>query len=266
MAEPQTSAPAHPRGVVHVRRGHTECFTVVGNHLAQHRELSLMAIGLAVHIQSLPEGTRVDIKTLAARFPEGETRIASALRELEEHGYLSRTRLQLPGGRVATRTVSYDRPGAQPQTQSQTQPQMQPQMQPATRPVQPARPAPEAVPEPARHPQAEALLAELPQFDARLRLSERDVRRLAPAVAVWLDRGVSADAVRRALTEGLPPVTRHPAGLLAHRLAALPPRRAAPPRPDPLQNCDGCDKAYRTPEPGGRCAECRRNARLETAA
>ena len=61
---------------------------MIGNHLAQHPDLSGLAIGLAVHIQSLPSGTKVDIKTLAARFPEGTTRIAAALRELETHGYL----------------------------------------------------------------------------------------------------------------------------------------------------------------------------------
>ncbi|GHJ19583.1 hypothetical protein [Streptomyces albus] len=55
-----------------LRHRHRERFTVVGNHLAQHRELSLLAIGLAVHIQSVPDGTRVDIKSLSARFPEGE--------------------------------------------------------------------------------------------------------------------------------------------------------------------------------------------------
>ena len=112
MAKPQISAPSRAQGVLHVRHRHTDRFTVVGNHLAQHGELTLTAIGLAVHIQSLPEGARVDIKTLAARFPEGETRIAAALHELEAHGYLTRTRERLPTGRIVTRTVSYDRPGA----------------------------------------------------------------------------------------------------------------------------------------------------------
>ncbi|MBD9701710.1 hypothetical protein [Streptomyces caniscabiei] len=43
---------------------------MIGNHLAQHPELSAPAIGLAVHIQSLPTGARADIKTLADRFPD----------------------------------------------------------------------------------------------------------------------------------------------------------------------------------------------------
>ncbi|WP_425275205.1 hypothetical protein [Streptomyces olivochromogenes] len=76
---------------------------MIGNHLAQHPELSGLAIGLAVYIQSLPTGARVDIKTLAVRFPEGPTRIAAALRELETHGYLRRTRERTPGGRIVTR-------------------------------------------------------------------------------------------------------------------------------------------------------------------
>ncbi|MGY0485943.1 hypothetical protein [Streptomyces sp. WG-D5] len=85
-------------------------FTVVGHHLAQHADLSLTAIGLATHIQSLPDGSRVTIKDFAARFPEGEVRIAAALRELETHGYLERIKERLPSGRIVTRTISYNKP------------------------------------------------------------------------------------------------------------------------------------------------------------
>ncbi|WP_438828001.1 hypothetical protein [Streptomyces tropicalis] len=85
-------ADAHPGGVTHDNTRHTTRFTVIGNHLAQHPELSGLAIGLAVYIQSVPAGAPVDIRTLAARLPEGPTRIAAALRELEAHGYLRRTR------------------------------------------------------------------------------------------------------------------------------------------------------------------------------
>ncbi|WP_399495240.1 hypothetical protein [Streptomyces sp. P9(2023)] len=91
---------------------HTRRFTVIGNHLAQHQELSLLAIGLSTHIQSLPDGADISIRALAERFPEGEIRIAAGLRELETHGYLARTLERLAGGRMATRTVSYNRPGA----------------------------------------------------------------------------------------------------------------------------------------------------------
>ncbi|MGA6170729.1 hypothetical protein ACPEIF_10820 [Streptomyces sp. NPDC012600] len=104
--------PLPASGVIHLAVRHTDRFTVVGNHLAQHTELSLTAIGLGVHIQSLPAGTKVGIKSLTARFPEGETRIACALRELEAHGYLHRTRVRLTNGRMVTRTVFCNQPGA----------------------------------------------------------------------------------------------------------------------------------------------------------
>ncbi|MFD8605700.1 hypothetical protein AMK14_30955 [Streptomyces sp. TSRI0445] len=104
--------PVPPSGVLHAVIPHTSRFTVVGNHLAQHAELSLVAIGIGVHIQSLPAGSKVGIKALAARFPEGEVKIACALRELEAHGYLHRPRMRLAKGRVATRTVFGNQPGA----------------------------------------------------------------------------------------------------------------------------------------------------------
>ncbi len=99
-------------GLIHDNTRHTARFTVIGNHLTQHPELSLLAIGLACHIQSLPRGARVDIKTLTARFTEGATRIAAALRELEAHGYLRRERERVTGGRIVTRTISCNQPGA----------------------------------------------------------------------------------------------------------------------------------------------------------
>lgn len=101
----------HPGGVVHDNARHTTRFTVIGNHLTQHPDLSLLAIGLACHIQSVPTGTPVDIKSLADRFPEGPARIAAALRELEAHGYLRRKRERTPDGRIVTRTTSCNQPG-----------------------------------------------------------------------------------------------------------------------------------------------------------
>ncbi|MFE2145570.1 helix-turn-helix domain-containing protein, partial [Streptomyces sp. NPDC059456] len=82
----------------------------MSNLLAQHGELSLLALGTALHIQSLPEGAPVSIRALAERFPETEHRIGRALRELEGAGFLRRTRLRTVDGKVVTRTVSYNVP------------------------------------------------------------------------------------------------------------------------------------------------------------
>ncbi|MGW6903060.1 helix-turn-helix domain-containing protein [Streptomyces sp. NPDC054940] len=256
MTEQNPSAPeraksGHPAGgVEHVNEPHHDNFVVVGNHLAQHPELSLTAIGLAVHIQSLPAKTPIGIKALTAKFPEGEIRIAAALRELEAHGYLARTKERLQSGHVVTRTISYNKPRlavARAITE------------PAPRPTPPPSPQTPAAPRTAID-----LLAGLRAHDSRLLLSERDVHRLAPAVSAWLERGVPPTAVQRTLTNGLPkdPIL-HPAAFLAHRLEALlppslpaPASRPSPIRPDPLQTCDGCDRAFRAPAPG-RCRDCR---------
>ncbi|MCF1597993.1 helix-turn-helix domain-containing protein [Streptomyces muensis] len=254
-------------GVAHVDNRHDEEFTVVGNHLAQHPDLSLTAIGLAVHIQSLPTGSLVGIKVLAAKFPEGETRIAAGLRELEKHGYLSRTKERLPSGRIVTRTTSYNQPQARTTGRTTTP---SPRREPTPDPKEPEQPgpapsAPHSVPDTPDlpvHRTARDVLAGLRTRDPRLHLAEHDVRRLAPAVVTWLERGVAPDDVQRTLSSGLPREgVRHPARFLAHRLTALLPPPFDPglpesARPDPLQNCDGCDRAFRSPRPG-RCRDCR---------
>jgi hypothetical protein len=254
----------HAGGITHDNTRHTTRFTVIGNHLAQHPELSGLAIGLAVYIQSLPTGARADIKTLAARFPEGPTRIAAALRELEAHGYLRRTRERVPGGRIVTRTVSCNQPGHL-RTPNDTPRTPSRRPAPDNRPPRkklPAVPQP-ACPSPTLLQTATDLLADLRRHDPRLLLSACDTAHLAPGVAAWLERDLTPTAVRHALTADLPPdPLRRPAALLAHRLAAqlppLPPYRApAPPvTRHPLRNCDRCDRAFRSPAPG-HCRDCR---------
>ncbi|MEU6864975.1 hypothetical protein ABZ924_17105 [Streptomyces sp. NPDC046876] len=122
---------------------------------------------------------------------------------------------------------------------------------------------------------AAELLAGLRRCDPRLLLSERDVRRLVPAVSVWLERGAEPEAVARVLSADLPDGLRRPAGLLAYRLAELlppylPPVTAPAARPyvppDPWQDCDGCKRVFRAPEPGGRCRDCREAGAAQAAA
>ncbi|MFI5567792.1 helix-turn-helix domain-containing protein [Streptomyces sp. NPDC051740] len=263
-------AKRHPGGVTHDNTRHTARFTVIGNHLTQHPDLSLLAIGLACHIQSLPTGTPVDIKTLAARFPEGPTRIAAALNELETHGYLRRIRERTPTGRLVTRTVSCNQPGRRDTASEPGEAPSPPARRAATAPQQepPRRRALPAVPKPAyTSPDllraATDVLAGLRREDPRLLLSATDAEHLAPGVAAWLERDLPPTAVRKALADDLPmePLIR-PAAFLAHRLTAklppLPPYRAPeqpPPVRHPLRNCDTCDHAYRGPDPH-HCQKC----------
>ncbi|MFE6475894.1 helix-turn-helix domain-containing protein [Streptomyces rochei] len=277
----------HGGGIVHENTRHTTRFVVIGNHLVQHKELSLLAIGLGCHLQSLPTGAGADIKSLTARFPEGPTRIAAALRELEAHGYLRRERVRTPTGRIITRTISCNQPGSRPANRPGNPPKAPlreaadtgcPDRRPARpaatdRPSRPREPRPRkalpAVPQPdctlpGLLRTAVDLLTDLRRHDSRLLLSAADTAHLAPGVAAWLERDVLPSAVRRALTADLPDEPlRRPAALLAHRLSdRLPPpapfRAPAPPPPvrPPLHNCDGCDRGFRAPEPG-LCRDCR---------
>ncbi|MFF3954671.1 helix-turn-helix domain-containing protein [Streptomyces sp. NPDC001890] len=276
---PVRGGAAPTSGVRHINTRHTSRFTVIGNHLAQHRELSLLAIGLSTYIQSLPAGARIGIKTLSERFPDSEARIAAALRELEAHGYLSRTRERLPNGRVVTRTCSYNQPNGAPQRHPAPAPTPKPRRQPPAPALAPApaptpapaltaatpTPPPPPLPQP-RNPlpqylrAATALLTDLHRHAAAITLTEKEVVLLAPAAATWFERGATPAALRHALTDDLPQPLKRPAKLLRYRLTALVPPPPTPDHPTVLfQNCDRCDRAFRAATPGD-CRECREEA------
>ncbi|MFD7485329.1 hypothetical protein [Streptomyces mirabilis] len=308
MADPQSNAalPAHPllappalppdatrAGVLHVRHRHTERYTVVGNHLAQHPRLSATAIGLGVHIQSLPDGASVTIKALTLRFSEGAVTIGRALRELESAGYLVRCRVPLGGGRIATRTFFLDHPGAVrdlargtglsvPASASVGNGACEVARVPMATPARPTElePVPVAVPDKVQASRrgrvstpvhkhaadpslvtavtvpAADLLARLRLVDSRLLLSARDVQRLVPAVETWLTRCATPDQITRTLTAGLPSQAvpiRHPARLLEYRLTTLLP----PPLPTaPARTGSGAPPTR--PAPLTTCDGCER--------
>ncbi|MFI5475262.1 helix-turn-helix domain-containing protein [Streptomyces cacaoi] len=245
-------------GVTHVRAYQSSRYTIIGNHLAQHRALSLVAIGLAVHILSLPQGAPVDIRSLADRFPEGRDRIAFGLRELEAHGYLERVRERADGGRFVTRTYAHNAPAL---TRGRTEPPglLDGTVVPVAAVVSVApvasvvpaapvvavealegeaagKPVPEeasSLPSSPSEPsepseqgpsggeyrhKAFALLAGLRRIDDRFTLSRKDVERLTPAVVGWLDHGASRAAVIHAMTADVPVPLKSPAGFLAYRL------------------------------------------------
>jgi hypothetical protein len=165
--------PTAHRGVTHVRAHQPDRFTIVGNHLAQHRDLSLVAIGVGTHILSLPEGSRIDIRTLAERFPEGRDRIAFALRELAAHGYVRRVRERTDDKRWVTRTYVHHLPmaegaegeeGDERATPERALRPSRPSPSPAPAPVAAQAPAPVAAPhpDPAPEPVAAGVPVPLP--------------------------------------------------------------------------------------------------------
>ncbi|GAA3373683.1 helix-turn-helix domain-containing protein [Streptomyces sannanensis] len=290
MAEPQSNARlradagAPTSGVIHVRTRLTADFTVISNALAQRRG-SAVTVGVAVYILSLPSGTPVTIAALCEHFTEGEILISRALRELEEAGYLERRRERLPTGQIRTRTYFYDVPGGDPDPDGPPEPPKprRPRKQPAVAAATPATvqetvhtptqsEAETPIPLADADPQAVAVLAALRRVDPRLILSGQEAARLAPAVAQWLAAGVGAPQITELLTARLPDRFRaRPAGILAFRLRETP--LPVPPPPAhpvdraavlPFQTCDGCDRAFRAPEPG-RCRDCRAGNHLRAA-
>ncbi|MFI2317953.1 hypothetical protein AMK17_35960 [Streptomyces sp. CB00072] len=142
----EVPGPLPTSGVIHIAIPHTDRFTIVGNHLAQHPNLSCTAVGIAVRIQSLPQGIEIGIKALAARCREGEKRIAAALRELEAFGYLQRIRDRLPSGRFITRTVFCNQPTALLRPRRPAAPQHPATPAPHPAPAQVPTPAPATAP------------------------------------------------------------------------------------------------------------------------
>ncbi|MFP3987131.1 helix-turn-helix domain-containing protein [Streptomyces sp. E11-3] len=190
------------------------------------------------------------------RWPESELRIARALRELEDAGYLVRERARGAHGQVVTRTTFYEHPAERCRAVVEgvvSRPEVAaPEETPA---------AAEPVADSPHRSDAVAVLGSLRRRDQRLLLSAPEIERLAVDAGVWLERGVRPADLARTLTALLPvgDIPR-PAGLLAFRLRqGLPaelPTEAGDGPPDPLQNCEECDRAFRAPGPG-HCRDCR---------
>lgn len=78
----------------------TKDFTVMCNHHLRNVKLSLKAKGLLSLMLSLPEDWDYTTKGLACICRDGVDSIGSTLKELEQHGYLTRKRIRFENGRL----------------------------------------------------------------------------------------------------------------------------------------------------------------------
>ena len=78
----------------------TKDFTVMSNHHLRNARLSLKAKGLLSLMLSLPEDWDYTTKGLACICKDGVDSITTALKELEQHGYLTRQRLRYENGQL----------------------------------------------------------------------------------------------------------------------------------------------------------------------
>ena len=78
----------------------TKDYTIMTNHHLKNRELSLKAKGLLSVMLSLPEDWHFTVHGLVSICKEGRDSISSAVRELEEAGYIVRHRLRDKEGHI----------------------------------------------------------------------------------------------------------------------------------------------------------------------
>ncbi|MFE0771956.1 hypothetical protein [Streptomyces sp. NPDC058861] len=252
------------------------------NSTARNRKLSFTARGLWLHLISLPDGAKEDVRTLADNNPGvGRKGVANALDELVAEGYYFRFTIRDPEtGRVWTQTALHDLP--------------QTERSPVPAPPATGRPAPgsagtspsgkrnsskdqgkipplppqdsdgltgaeqgEGASEKQDKQAAEAvrILRRFAAIDSRLNLSERQVAKLAPSVADWLDRGATIGEITDAVTQGLPAKVYSAARLVADRLDRKRPERKR--QWKRYTDCpEGCGNLLPAGQESGICTEC----------
>lgn len=81
------------------RRHKRTDFSVIDNHVFKDKELTLKAKGLLTTILSLPEDWKYSIEGLTSLCADGTTSVTSALNELIDRGYITRTQSVDESGR-----------------------------------------------------------------------------------------------------------------------------------------------------------------------
>ncbi|MGW2633778.1 helix-turn-helix domain-containing protein [Streptomyces chattanoogensis] len=261
------------------RSPQTRDFVIIPNSAARHRGLSFTARGILVHLLSLPDGAKEDVRTLADRNPGvGRRGVSKAVQELEDAGYYFRRTIRDPEtGQVWTETFVYDTPqdsplpaspgtGAPADGNAGTLPSGV--KDPSTKNLEktlpslsvpkvqvPAAPAWEGFKENDHQGQEAArVLARLATMDMRLRLSQRQVQELVPLAAQWLHNGASAVEITDALVHDLPAKVHSAAKLVADRLTRkLPEPRRSWAR---YADCGQCRNPLPVGQASGICAVC----------
>lgn len=270
------------------RSAHARSFTVLPNGLLQDRRLSFTARGLLADLLSRPDGWREDGRHMADTSPQGRGAIRKALKELAEAGYYRVEKIRMRDGTIRTETHVYDTPqlavpsvprpvsgeatvgraGAplvKKRYQEPSHPAERVDQQSATGGETADRPEgreeghaidqkPLAMPD-EQISEAVATLFRVIRLEPRLRLGEAEATELAPLVALWLERGSTAQELAQALLPGLPVPLHSPVGVLRSRLKRKLPPVQAPQRPAKPRYAE-CAECHDPVPQQGICAAC----------
>jgi DNA-binding Lrp family transcriptional regulator len=92
---------------VHIHRcKHLKNFTITNNEVSENIKLSWQAKGLFRYLMKLPNNWKINIQEIVAHATNGEDSVRRCFKELEEAGYITKTRVKNSKGRFSG--YSYD--------------------------------------------------------------------------------------------------------------------------------------------------------------
>jgi len=97
-----------------IRVKHEKNYTVISDHSLRDDRLSFRATGVLAYLLSLPDGTELSGVRLVAAKAEGRDAVYTALKELQDAGYLLRTKRQDETGHWYTSCTVRELPGNPP--------------------------------------------------------------------------------------------------------------------------------------------------------
>ncbi|MFF4244292.1 hypothetical protein ACFYY2_07430 [Streptomyces sp. NPDC001822] len=273
---------------IHRNPRHDRDFVIIANRAIQDPRISHTARGILALVLSLPSGVKENVRTLSDNYPQGRSAVAKAVKELRDLGYwVTKTTRDEETSHIISTVDVYETP-AIASSPVPTRPVTAPA---ATRntgtspygdkdsskhgeknpPFPPAEPVQdEAAPFGAEEgegssdkddqddkqaAEAARILRRFAAIDTRLKLSDRHVTRLVPAVAQWLDRGATIAEITDAVTAGLPAKVYSASKLIADRLDRKLPERKR--QWAQYADCaDACGNLLPAGQDTGICAEC----------
>lgn len=100
---------AHPQsGIIRVEHDRQHPYKVINTSFANDERLTWGARGLLVYLLSKPNDWKMQVPDLVSQSPAGRDAVYSILKNLEENGYLQRTRTRRPDGTFEFCSVVYE--------------------------------------------------------------------------------------------------------------------------------------------------------------